>query len=92
MQYQVITDVNYFVTKNILYKDIPDQKYKRLWNAFCFTYWSNWHLDQSVIDPQGYVKWRDMGYEPPMISSAEDAYSLSEKLSSSEPSYFKFDG
>ena len=83
---QTLTDVIYYRDTARLYKDIPHQKYKRLWNAYCSTYWSKWHLDQSVIDEWGYIKWKDMGYEPTLIESAEDAYAYSEKLSSSDPS------
>jgi hypothetical protein len=35
---QTLTDVIYYRDTARLYKDIPHQKYKRLWNAFCFTY------------------------------------------------------
>lgn len=82
---QTLTDVIYYRDTARLYKNIPYQKYKRLWNAFCFTYWSNWHLDQSVIDQWGYIKWRDIGYEPPNITSYEDAYAHSIAMSNNEP-------
>jgi hypothetical protein len=83
---QTLTDVIYYRDTARLYKDIPQQKYKRLWNAYCFTYWSKWDLDQSVIDECGYIKWKDIGYEPTLIGTADNAYAYSERMSSSDPS------
>ena len=84
---QTLTDVVYYCESARLYKDIPQQKYKRLWNAFCFTYWDIKYFNYIEVDEWGYVKWRDIGYEPKYIATAEDAYALSEKLSFSEPNW-----
>lgn len=77
---QTLTDVIYYRDTSRSYKNIPDYKYKRLWNAYCFTYWSEWDLQQSTIDQWGYIKWKDIGYEPKLIETPEDAYALGERL------------
>lgn len=82
---QTLTDVIYYRDTARLYKDIPQQKYLRLWNAFCFTYWDIKYFNYVEVDEWGYVKWKDIGYEPTLIETAEDAYALSEKLSFTEP-------
>lgn len=82
---QILTDVIYYRDTSRSYKNLPNQKYQRLWNAFCFTYWSNWHLDQSTVDQWGYIKWKDIGYEPALITSGHDAYLNSMYKSQSEP-------
>jgi hypothetical protein len=84
---QTLTDVVYYCDSARLYKDIPQQKYKRLWNAYCFTYWEYRDLSRAEIDEWGYIKWKDIEYEPNWITSAEDAYALSEKLNSREPNW-----
>ncbi len=84
---QIITDVIYYKDTFRSYKNIPNQKYQRLWNAFCFTYWSNDELAKSIIDEWGYIKWKDIGYEPTQITSAKDAYLNSMHKSQSEPQY-----
>lgn len=84
---QVITDVVYYKNTDKLYRNIPHLKYQRLWNAFCLTYWPNWTLNQSEIDQWGYIKWRDIGYQPNIITSYEDAYAASERNANSEPDY-----
>jgi hypothetical protein len=80
---QTLTDVIYYRDTSRSYKNIPQQKYKRLWNAYCFTYWNQWDLQQSTIDEWGYIKWKDIRYEPKLIESAEDAYALGEKMANS---------
>lgn len=84
---QVITDVIYYRDTQRRWKNIPQQKHQRLWNAYCITYWPFKELSKVSIDQWGYIKWKDIGYEPAIITSAEDAYALSEQMSSSEPKY-----
>ncbi len=85
---QIITDVVYYRDTAKSYKNISHIKYPRLWNAYCFTYWSKWHLDQSTIDQWGYIKWKDeMGFAPTAIDSGHDAYERSYITASSEPKY-----
>lgn len=86
---QTLTDVIYYRDTARLYKHIPQQKYKRLWNAYCFTYWNAVILSRAEIDDWGYVKYRDIGYEPTLIETAEDAYSYSERMATSEPNGFE---
>lgn len=83
---QTLTDVIYYRESNRLYRDIPKQKYQRLWNAYCFTYWEYKYLKHAEIDQWGYIKWRDIGYEPKLIETAQDAYALAEQISCSDPS------
>jgi hypothetical protein len=84
---QTLTDVIYYRDSVRLYKDIPHQKYQRLWNAFCFTYWDYKYLSQAEVDQWGYIKYKDIGYEPTLFETADDAYAIGEKLSSSEPNW-----
>jgi len=85
---QTLTDVIYYRDTAKLYKDIPHQKYSRLWNAFCCTYWDYQYLKLAQLDTWGYIKYKDMGYEPTVIENAEDAYAHSEYIASVEPTQF----
>lgn len=80
---QTLTDVIYYRDTSRSYRHVPEKKYRRLWNAYCFTYWDKWHLNQADIDQWGYIKYKDIGYEPKLITTAEDAYALGEKIANS---------
>lgn len=75
---QTITDVIYYRDTARRYKNVPPQKYQRLWNAYCVAYWRPQSLAQATVDEWGYIKWKDIGYEPKLIETAEDAYAFSE--------------
>lgn len=80
---QIITDVVFYKNTSKKFSNLPQQKYARLWNAYCIAYWPINVLGKSTVDKWGYIKYLDIGYEPKLIETAEDAYALGEKMANS---------
>jgi hypothetical protein len=89
--FNILQDVTYFVSKPYLFKNMP-QKHRNLWNAYCLTYWGYDKLKQCVVDQWGYIKWKDIGYEPTLITTQEQADMTSMlKNNSAESAYTSLD-
>ena len=83
---QIMTDVIYYANTARTYKNIPHYKKPRLWNAYCITYWELNIIQAATVDKWGYVKYKDIGYEPVLITTQEQAYVHSYNISNSDPS------
>ena len=57
---------------------------RSIWNVYCFANWGEYWFDQAEVDAHGYIKYKDIGYEPIMYSEHE--------LDQCEPEYQEYNG
>jgi hypothetical protein len=56
-----------FLTKIPVYSGLRFNQQRAIWNAYCFAHWGEYWFKNAVIDDYGFIKYKDIGYEPRVL-------------------------